>query len=387
MSVRILVQYTDNRDISASDVPNLISISLVSELLETLDGLTYTNNLISNMTAFSGYYNASGQHPSTSYQYFKKIPVTANTSYSIYPKARFVAIKNEQGTNIQLISNDAITTFVPNSDGYAYVTFYTDDAINTYKFYKTSEGDCPAYGKKYLSQDIEINVGESSTDVLRGKKWVALGDSFTHGAFSGATGETTFSDAPYKNELMVYPFFIGRRTGMNVVNMAVSGMTMAQHTERPSTHSFVPYLYQNVPADADYITIKFGINDENYSTPIGDIDDTDISTFYGAWNTCLSYYLEHNPNAKIGIIVTNGIDNNDYVDAIIAIAQKWGIAYLDEVYDYKVPLLHRTNRPNVSDAVKQKKLEIFRVSADNTHPNVFAHEYESVFVENWLRSL
>lgn len=58
---------------------------------------------------------------------------------------------------------------------------------------------------------------------------------------------------------MVYPFFIGRRTGMNVVNMAVSGMTMAQHTERPSTHSFVPYLYQNVPADADYITIKFGI--------------------------------------------------------------------------------------------------------------------------------
>ena len=68
---------------------------------------------------------------------------------------------------------------------------------------------------------------------------------------------------------------------MIVHNMAISGATMS-NGDFASSNKFSVNLYKQIDADADYIILKFGINDENYQAPIGTINDTENTTFYGA---------------------------------------------------------------------------------------------------------
>lgn len=232
----------------------------------------------------------------------------------------------------------------------------------------------------------ENTVDESN--ILKGKKYCACGDSFTVMGYTGTEGipenEYIYQDGKYAGWGITYPFIIGLRNNMEVTNLAVGGMTMATHDG--STNVFSIDRYKQIPADADYITIKLGINDDNFQTPVGTIDDTDNATFYGAYNVVLEYILKNHPFAKVGIIVTNG-SAKKYTDATIAIAKKWGIPYLDEVNDPNVPLLHRVDREGVSEEVKNIRLANFRVNETNTHPNTKAHYYEASFVEDFLRRL
>ena len=225
-------------------------------------------------------------------------------------------------------------------------------------------------------------------DRLYGKKWFACGDSFTQGVAS------YFDDGLYKGQRKSYPFYIGNRTGMNVKNIAVSGSTMSfitGHSEGWPAGCFTypdAEGFKKIDADTDYITLKFGINDENYNAAIGTINDAVNTTLFGAWNITMAYLLEHFPFAKIGIIVSNGINDTDLADVSRQIAKKWGVPYLDENFGYEVPLLHRVSgKPLVCAAAHQNRLENFRVSSNNTHPNDRAMEFESTFVENFLRSL
>lgn len=220
---------------------------------------------------------------------------------------------------------------------------------------------------------------------------MACGDSFTAAGYDNTDGYAfnyyTFASGRFAGKNKTYPWIIGLRNNMDIVNMAVSGMSMALYAENANSFVLDDY-YQSIPSDADYITLKFGINDLNHNSVLGTIDSTDVTTFYGAFNTVMDYLITNFPTAKIGIIISNGLGNNrDYTDATIAVAKKWGVPYLDEVYDYKVPLLHRVNRPDVDASVVQAKLEAFRVSASNTHPNVDAQYYEASFVEDFLKSL
>ena len=149
-----------------------------------------------------------------------------------------------------------------------------------------------------------------------------------------------------------------------------------------------PFDIEEPSHDADYILIKFGINDDNHhkNAPIGTIDNSTNETFYGAWNVVLEYLITNHPWAKIGIIVTNGC-NAAYATAIRESAKKWGIPYLDEANGENVPLLIRTNKSYVCAKAKELRENQMKVSDGNAHPNVKAHEYESTIVENFLRSL
>ena len=252
----------------------------------------------------------------------------------------------------------------------------------------------------YTNLYVGINTPYMETivkgnNILAGKKWAACGDSFTETGYSTADGvalkDYMYADGRYLGKYITYPQIIGLRNNMNVVNLARSGMTMTDidgSYENSFTHGGDNAVYKQIPNDADYITIKLGINDLNHNAPLGTIDSTDITTFYGAYNTALSWIVTHHPFAKVGVIVTNGTSaNTDYVDAIKAVAKKWGVPYLDEYYDEKIPLLHRANRPGVTADVLTYKIEQFRVSVSNTHPNTKAHYYEASFVEDWLRRL
>ena len=227
--------------------------------------------------------------------------------------------------------------------------------------------------------EIKKESGQNTHDMLFGKKYVACGDSFTAGTTE------VFEEGIYKGRDKTYPYLIGLRTGMEVVNMAVGGMSMVQSGD--SSNYFSGDYFKGIPLDADYITIKLGINDTNYGSPIGTINDTTNETFYGAWNVVMEHLIVNYPYAKIGIIVTNGA-NNEVMEAEREIAKKWGVPFLDYA-DPQTPLMGRMSgmRNGVSSVAINARHNAFRTSETDSHPNAKAHEYESTFIEAFLRRL
>lgn len=251
----------------------------------------------------------------------------------------------------------------------------------------------------YTKNETDILLSNLSYSPLYGKKWVTCGDSFTEGDFTGYTDSNghTFqnSDAfdPEMNCYKTYPWYIAKRNQMTLINEAKCGTTMALTKEyvdgEQSIDYKTPFSYQrytNIPNDADYITLWFGINDSSH-TYLGTIDDTTNTTFFGAWNMVLEYLIEHHPYAKIGIIVTESCSAS-YRNAIKQCALKWGIPYLDMMGDDKVPVIFgRETSLGMCQRAKELRTASFQVSANNQHPNLKAHEYQSTFIENWMKSL
>ena len=240
-------------------------------------------------------------------------------------------------------------------------------------------------------------------DILFGKKWAVCGDSFSNGDFSGAPdGVPTFKEGRFAGRAKTYGFLIAERTGMEIQHLAMGGMTMATPSDADFHNTFSENLYKTIDADADYITLYFGINDSHHrpkstgddgeikagTVYMGTIDDTGVETFYGAWNTVMEYLIAHHPFAHIGIIISNGCETEDYRFAEIAIAKKWGVPYLDLNGDERKPCMGRSTNHEILKSVRDARTQAFAVAPPkNTHPNARAHEYESRFIEAWLRTI
>ncbi len=240
-------------------------------------------------------------------------------------------------------------------------------------------------------------------NILYGKKWAVCGDSFTNGDFKGAPdGEPLFTDGPFSGKRKTYGNLIAARNGMTVQHLAVGGMTMATPSDEEFLNTFSGGLYKTIDGDADYITLCFGINDSHHRPKstgddgeikkgvirLGSIDDARIDTFYGAWNVVMEHILTHHPYAHTGILVSNGCETDDYRKAVIAIARRWGVPFLDLNGDERTPTMGRSTNPAILPAVQELRTRMFAVDPPrNTHPNAKAHEYESIFIESWLRTL
>lgn len=232
-----------------------------------------------------------------------------------------------------------------------------------------------------------------NANILYGKKWVACGDSFTEGDFStyvdinGNTGVN--SDAYDKDWSMykTYPYWIAKRNKMNLINEAKAGSKMYR-SNKDSDFSYQRYL--NVPTDADYITLQFGLNEDWNDNVLGTISDTDNTTVMGAWNVVMEYFLTNIPYAKIGIIISDGWTSIKMRNALIEVARYWGVPYFDMCGDDKVPL-GTGGRRETAGKLSEKAMELrnnaYTVSAKNSHPNVKAHQQRSTYIEQFLRSL
>lgn len=232
-------------------------------------------------------------------------------------------------------------------------------------------------------------------DVLYGKKWAPCGDSFTAGDFTGLTENILIESGKYKGKKKAYPYIIGSRLNMDIVDSSISGSIMAldkSYVDGTTTdinlrHPFSHTRYKNIPKDVDYITIMFGLNDMSHSN-LGSIDDIDNNSFYGAFNVVLEYFITNMPHAKIGIIISCGWINETYRKAMLEISEKWGIPILDMKGDINVPMMNGGRIGlNVSNKAVELRNKNFCVSSSNPHPNPVAYEYMSTFVENFLRSL
>lgn len=234
----------------------------------------------------------------------------------------------------------------------------------------------------------EPNPADYSGNILYGKKWVACGDSFTANGYNASDGfdESVYiyQDGRFAGRYKVYPNIIGLRNNMDIVNKASGGQTMGQ-----SSNSFMS-VYQTIDADADYITIMLGINDKLQGIPVGTAEDATNTTFCGCYNIAMEHILENHPFAHIGIMVSHGT-NAEIMAATRQIAERWGVPYLD-YGSPQVPLMNRYTGRNVcakAQEIREKNFCVISdgVTATNSHPNTAAHEFESTFIEAWLRTL
>lgn len=219
------------------------------------------------------------------------------------------------------------------------------------------------------------------SNCLWGKKYVACGDSFTAGSFAEQT-EENWDEAMqvYKT----YAWWIADRNRMKLVNEAVSGSTMHNNG---SEDAFCVTRYQQIPEDADYITLCFGLNETDAA--IGTLEDTTGDTVLGAWNVVLEGLITNHPYAKIGILIPDGWCSEAMRDAIASAATYWGIPYLDLKGDTRVPMMigGRYSDSAVSEKAVTLRNTAFQMSDTDAHPNVKGHEYRSTVIEHFLRSL
>ena len=238
------------------------------------------------------------------------------------------------------------------------------------------------------SSSSESPVASSSNKSLDGIVWYVVGDSFSSGDFEGLDPKPAIKEGKYAGKSPVYSYLIGNRTGCDVRNIAAGGTTICYYDTYGFTKPENGIMYRTDFSDADIITIYYGINDSHNQIPIGNIDDMDPTTFYGAFNVALDYLTKNYPKAKIGIIVSNGCDTEDYPEATEQIAIKWGLPYLDLDGGVNgITMLRSSSRNPTPDAEKKEILKQQWVHEHNWHPNEYAHELESHFIEEWLLTL
>lgn len=235
-----------------------------------------------------------------------------------------------------------------------------------------------------------INITVDNFDnVLYGKKWACVGDSVTYGV-----DETLNSEG----ERETYEYFISKRNNMTLYKDAISGSVMAVtkiHQDDPDTYEenyrqpFSLNRYKNIPLDCDYVTIWFGINDSNdvVGNTLGTIDDTENTTFYGAWNVVMKYLITNMPNAKIGIVVSFMMKDT-FTQAVRDIAKKYGVKIFDIPADENIPYWHTGSSAN-AQMVDSEISALRRLNwwVNPSHPSREGYKYISYPFENWLRSL
>ena len=227
------------------------------------------------------------------------------------------------------------------------------------------------------------------TSPLDGKKWFAFGDSFTCGNFTGyvdSQGNTGTASDAYDSEYSMYKtwaYRIMKRHNMRLINAAAGGARSQYMTSGN--------LYQTVPADTDYVTIMLGLND--ISTNFGTEDDTDPTTWNGAWNVTLDWLRSNRPTAKIGVIIPPSWLGDSWRIEIENKCKMHGVPVLNLYRNAEVPALLGT-----LDGTKLAKadMDVTRsiavtsnnvVTNSNEHPNLNCFEQMSHCIENFMQNL
>lgn len=133
--------------------------------------------------------------------------------------------------------------------------------------------------------NVYLSVIGNSSSNWGGKKWVCVGDSLTEHN-SKAT--------------MNYHDYVAQATGIEVVNMGVSGTGYKRQED--NGNAFYQRV-ENIPIDADVITIFGSGNDGAYwGSALGTASDTTTDTIGGCINITIDNILSRIPLAVIGIV-------------------------------------------------------------------------------------
>lgn len=425
------IQIEDSDEVTEYETP-IIESEFISTMIDTkisyntaalLSNFFNINNMIDYEITGNGYVIVSGSVSNGSESNPKYKYIQLNVYKGEIYKIKCYAYKSIRGYILKydtlgikydqnyVVDNNDTTVYSfeyvlqIEDDGILYINVYSSYNPEIYKIIGIESFS--TLDQKYINTD-NINT----YNILKGKKWAVCGDSFSYGDFSNAiiTNNTITEDGPYKTYKKVYGYIIGNRNDMVIQDLTRGGRTIATPADGSFHNAFsdlsnsnTGHNYTMIDSDVDYITLYFGINDSHHrphSTgsdgedqsgiiEIGTINDNTNTTFYGAWNMTLDYLIKNYPFAHIGIIVSNGCETDEYRVATITVAKKFGIPYIDLNGDEKTPCMLRSTNSAIDSSIRTERTKAMAVnySGGNSHPSSKAHEYQSYFIENFLRSL
>lgn len=141
-----------------------------------------------------------------------------------------------------------------------------------------------------------------------------------------------------------YPTVVCEEFNAIAVNTGASGSTLAVGTLAPTpptgNNPFVSRL-SNVDRDASCTFVLYGTNDARLGIPLGTIDDSADTSFYGAYNTLLAYLFKVCPASRIILGTPNkygaasyGSGNTvatqeTFAEAVRLLGKKWCVPVID----------------------------------------------------------
>ena len=202
-------------------------------------------------------------------------------------------------------------------------------------------------------------LGITGNDLV-GLTWAVLGDSIT--AASGVERS--------------YHSIIAQKLGLTAINYGYNGSWISYTDAMPEGNEMC-VRYATMTEDADIITCLGGINDINNNAALGQMGDTENTTFYGAMDLLIRGLLGKYPGKRIGFITPprygDGAREQPYIDAIHAVCEK-----------YAVPVLDLYREGMASTATAELSATYFK---DGLHPNELGHDVIARKVEAFLRRL
>ena len=345
--------------------------------------LTTPINLYNQNYLIEGkYIHESGEIRETSNVSFSKIPIVGGRTYTLWRGTNTWSLGSAGPIVFSTVEN--VRTTINASDyisgtynDFSYVTIVAPvDAIfiefNTKLLALDAtenailvEGDS-IDGVKEVSKIFGMNIKPKP---YAGKKWVAFGDSLTE-----------------KNHraTLNYHDYVSDDLGITVINMGVSG---SGYKQKDDSNSAFYQRVNNIPLDADVITIFGSFNDLSAGIPIGTPSDTGIETLGGSINTTLDNLNTRLPIVPVGIIAptpwqsskpwdeTN--NSTQYVQLLKDICKHRGIPYLDLYYSSGLRPWEVDYRP----------LMYSRDDGNGTHPDENGHKLFYPQVREFLKSL
>ena len=215
----------------------------------------------------------------------------------------------------------------------------------------------------------------------KGKSVVFVGDSITAGL------GTTKIYYKYLEENLKFG---------SVTPMGVSGSCISSGSDYGQSKEPLINRYKNIPS-ADLIVIFMGTNDYGHETPLGNVDDTQDGTFYGALNIIVPELVSKFSSNKIVFVtpmhrygygtskilgtkftydnIANGVGAklSDYAEALKTVCSNNGIYVID---------LHTECTLNPADPETRSEY-----MPDGLHPNATGHKVIADIIESHLRCL
>lgn len=296
------------------------------------------------------------------------------------------------------------------------------------------------------------------TNVLQGKKIGNAGDSISEGVQTNDIPFYEESYKPlYGKAKKTHMFYIAKENKCQWYNYGISGSTLgdcfAVGADR-NGFSKANGRYTQMADDLDYLLLMFGTNDSDYGMwmlaeeyvqsinggtykmfpakghsigeegvmtqdeydqvmeytgeidgqsytgmdywrrkYIGNINDTTNKTWCGAWNIVLEYIFQKYKHIKI--LIWLNPTNYVFDESTKAIAEKWGVPYLD-MHDVRNPTIWNRNEQE-NTYINGAKLNSYQngrnitkrdiYTADGLHPNDDGYKYIYPIINSYLKAI
>lgn len=343
-----------NEYIDTEALSEKVSNALFNETSNLIDSGSYSRGVLSTSGVV-----VESTDDTTNYIYTIRIPDATFIGMNAVPQVicfydenmGFLETKQFADT-----SDDTVSVNIPDKGKYAKLSYWygrgVDGAfehvthlkdisvtVDSVPFQKIDKQTILSQNKKISASNL-CDGFELNGRLAKGIKWYILGDS--------RSVDLTYTTKFYHDYLCKKHKFVRKK------NLAVSGARI--RSADTAYHSLLEQ-YPSVGDDADLITIYAGINDYGQDNPteIGTEGSTDLTTFYGAFESLITNLITNHPTAKIVVITpipqynfeinntivwgdrndTNALGKSldDYCNAIKKICRKYGVFVKDACYE------------------------------------------------------